>query len=298
MNSSSTASNAKIVYAKIPQDTAVAAPQATEVAQAAEAAPAAQPAVEQALAQVPTQASGVQSAVTPILETPLIPPPSEGLNPHLAEPLLSTPDSTQHLSGAEKWAQHVSDFMQIAYEYFLEAIKFVKILATQQHALEIFGVILLTLLVLFFVRKIYLRFKPVRLFNNSAGVVEVSRGALNDLAESVCYGMGAMNKPKIQIYFRRRRLCLNVELALEAGQSLAELSYKLQSALSIAFREHLGVEKLGNINVKVISFKGLVHKPIYKQISSKDVIPPSVSMRVAQDSAVHIDDYQVDDSHK
>ncbi len=198
---------------------------------------------------------------------------------------------------AESTAQFVADFMNVCYEFLVEFCKFVKILFSQEHSWEIFGVIVAALFLIFFARKIWKKFRPVRLFNNSAGVVEVSRKALNELAESVCYGMGAMNKPDVEIYTRRRRLCIRVALALEAGQSLAEISYKLQNALTIAFREHLGVEKLGNIDVKILAFKGLVHKPLYRQIAASDVIPTESSVALRRERAEKIDDFQVE-NHK
>jgi|GEM_PF-957864 len=195
----------------------------------------------------------------------------------------------------EKLAHVVAQILNALYDFAIEIVKFAKVLAAQPHAAEIFGAIAATLFVLYFVRKIYKRLRPVRLFNNSAGVVEVSRKALNELAESVCYGMGAMNKPDISIYFRRRRLCISVALVLEAGQSLTEIAYKLQNALTIAFREHLGVEKLGNVDVKILAFKGLVHKPLYKTLEpGKSVIPTEADAHLRRETALNIDEYQVD----
>ncbi len=118
------------------------------------------------------------------------------------------------------------------------------------------------LLVLY--RKIKNFRKPIRLFDNRAGVVEVSRKALDELVQSVCYSLGALNRPDVSIYTKRGKLCMNVALKLESGQKLTDATSEIQSALTSAFREHLGVEKLGRIDVRVTGFKGLIYKPATK----------------------------------
>ena len=57
---------------------------------------------------------------------------------------------------------------------------------------------------------------------------------------------------------------MNVALKLESGQKLTDATSEIQSALTSAFREHLGVEKLGRIDVRVTGFKGLIYKPATK----------------------------------
>lgn len=214
----------------------------------------------------------------------------------MADASLNAPDAAaavdpSTLSGAERAAHMVSDFLNACYDFSVETIKFFKILLSQPHAFEIFAGIVVIILLLWLARRLYLRFAPVRLFKSGIGKVEVTRAAMNSLAESVCYGIGAMNKPDVKIYSRRGRLCVDVSLVLEAGQSLAEISYKLQNSLTIAFREHLGVEKLGGVNVKILEFRGLIHKPMYRRIESG--AGNAASMR--QEPAVNIDEYQVED---
>ena len=57
---------------------------------------------------------------------------------------------------------------------------------------------------------------------------------------------------------------MSVSLKLESGQKLTDATAEIQSALTSAFREHLGVEKLGRIDVRVLGFKGLIYKPATK----------------------------------
>ena len=57
---------------------------------------------------------------------------------------------------------------------------------------------------------------------------------------------------------------MTVSLKVESGQKLTDAAGEIQQALTTAFREHMGVEKLGKIDVKIIGFRGLVYKPTEK----------------------------------
>lgn len=129
------------------------------------------------------------------------------------------------------------------------------------HSAEIMGAIAALIVLLAAVRAIKRRYAPVRLFNNSAGVVTVTPKALDELVQSVCYSMGALNRPDVKISAKRGRLSLLVSLKLEMGQKLSDVSASLQDELSNALREHLGVEKLGSIDVRIKGFKGVLRKP-------------------------------------
>lgn len=132
------------------------------------------------------------------------------------------------------------------------------------HGPEIFAAVAVLIAVWVALRKIRGHFRPIKLFNNRVGEVEVSRKALNELVQSVCYSLGALNRPDVKIYTKRGRLCMVVSLKLESGQKLTDATGEIQQALTTAFREHMGVEKLGKIDVRVLGFKGLVYKPANK----------------------------------
>ena len=135
---------------------------------------------------------------------------------------------------------------------------------SQPHTPLLLGIALALALLVVVSRKIRKRFRPIKLFNNKVGEVEVSRKALNELVQSVCFSLGALNRPDVEIFQRRGKLCMTVSLKLESGQKLTEATGEIQTALTTAFREHLGVEKLGKIDVKVLGFKGLIYKPANK----------------------------------
>ena len=155
-----------------------------------------------------------------------------------------------------------SHFIALAEEFAVTAWN-------QKYAPEMLGTALGLLALLIIIRSVKKHFRPIRLFDNRAGVVEVSRKALDQLVQSVCYSLGALNRPDVEIYTRRGRLNMSVAVKLESGQKLTDATAEIQNALTSAFREHLGVEKLGKIDVKVTGFKGLIYKPTTK------FLPPS-----------------------
>lgn len=158
------------------------------------------------------------------------------------------------------------------------AVEFFRTAWNQPYAKEMLAAALAAFVLLVAIRRIRRRFRPVKLFDNKAGVVEVSQKALDELVQSVCYSLGALNRPDVKIYTKRGRLCMSVALKLESGQKLTDASAEIQLALTSAFREHLGVEKLGNIDVRIVGFKGLIYKPASKFLPQPTVEDDDILM--------------------
>ncbi len=165
-------------------------------------------------------------------------------------------------------------------------VEFIKIVWAQPNAPEMLGAALAALVLLVIIRKAKAAYRPIKLFDNRAGVVEVSRKALDELVQSVCYSLGALNRPDVKIYTRRGRLCMNVALKLESGQSLTDATAQIQTALTSAFREHLGVEKLGRIDVRVTGFKGLIYKPTSKFLPPANVDDDSADVLLSSSNPI------------
>jgi len=165
-------------------------------------------------------------------------------------------------------------------------VEFIKIVWAQPNAPEMLGAALAALALLVIIRKAKAAYRPIKLFDNRAGVVEVSRKALDELVQSVCYSLGALNRPDVKIYTRRGRLCMNVALKLESGQSLTDATAQIQTALTSAFREHLGVEKLGRIDVRVTGFKGLIYKPASKFLPPANVDDDSADVLLSSSNPI------------
>lgn len=145
--------------------------------------------------------------------------------------------------------------------FFSLAKRFWDAVWAQPHSKEILAAIVCLIALLIVIRCLKKKFAPIKLFNNSAGLITVTPKALDELVQSVCYSMGALNRPSVKIYVRRGKLCMLVSLKLEMGQKLSEVSAELQDELTKACREHLGVEKLGAIDVRIKGFKGILSKP-------------------------------------
>jgi len=121
---------------------------------------------------------------------------------------------------------------------------------------------LITLLII--VRKIRKHFSPIRLFSTTVGSVEVSRKALDELVQNVCYNLGILSKSKVKIFTKRGRLSLKISLKIEGNQMLADISSRIQEELVRKFRDHLGVEKLGSINVSITGFRAFRERALPK----------------------------------
>ncbi len=158
----------------------------------------------------------------------------------------------------------IIEFLQKAGDILNMVVEICKNAWSQPNTPMLLGVAAGAVVLLVLMRKIRNHFKPIKLFNNRVGEVEVSRKALDELVQSVCYSLGALNRPDVKIYIKRGKLCMTVSLKLESGQKLTDATGEIQTALTSAFREHMGVEKLGKIDVRVLGFKGLVYKPANK----------------------------------
>ena len=77
-------------------------------------------------------------------------------------------------------------------------------------------------------------------------------------------------------------------IAIKSGQSLTDATSEIQTALTSAFREHLGVEKLGRIDVRVTGFKGLIYKPTTK------FLPPTPEIISDDDDVLLSDEPTID----
>ena len=113
--------------------------------------------------------------------------------------------------------------------FFSLAKRFWDAVWAQPHSKEILAAIVCLIALLIVIRCLKKKFAPIKLFNNSAGVITVTPKALDELVQSVCYSMGALNRPSVKIYVRRGKLCMLVSLKLEMGQKLSEVSAELGS---------------------------------------------------------------------
>lgn len=96
------------------------------------------------------------------------------------------------------------------------------------------------------------RNKPIQVFINEAGIVEVSRSAFVDIVCSACAHLGIDDRPKVRCKVTQGVIHLKIHLRLlKSEQSLNDLSAQLQSYLKQVLKEKLGIDEVGRIDIKV-----------------------------------------------
>ncbi len=100
-------------------------------------------------------------------------------------------------------------------------------------------------------------------FKSTAGKIIITRSAINELAQRTCSQIETIGKCSTRIKTRGGTLKIEVRIQLLAGSKLNDVTSDLQTHLTHAFGEILGIENLGDINVVVTGF-----------IGSHDATPP------------------------
>lgn len=113
---------------------------------------------------------------------------------------------------------------------------------------------LLLFIVLLMIRA---RMQPstIRAFSNDKGYVEISRTALVELIKTTSARLGIERKPRVRIHTRGRRLHLDVRIRMTSDMRLTDISATLQQVLQSTLHEAMGIERLGNINVRVTGIR-------------------------------------------
>ncbi|MGA2052799.1 MAG: alkaline shock response membrane anchor protein AmaP [Opitutales bacterium] len=123
----------------------------------------------------------------------------------------------------------------------------------------------LLVLVLFFILWLLVsvrrRSKPLEVFTNTSGRVQVSRGALSDLVESAAIQFGVASRPRVDFKIRSGQVHIYIRLKLAAGQRLPEFSDGLQTHLANTLRDSFGLDKLAGVHLTVTGFKGRALPP-------------------------------------
>ena len=113
---------------------------------------------------------------------------------------------------------------------------------------------LLLFIVLLMIRA---RMQPstIRAFSNDRGYVEISRAALVELIKTTSSRLGIERKPRVRVHTRGRRLHLDVRIRMTSDMRLTDVSSTLQEVLQSTLHEAMGIERLGNINVRVTGIR-------------------------------------------
>ncbi len=97
---------------------------------------------------------------------------------------------------------------------------------------------------------------PIVAFDSATGDVKVSRQAIHELAQRTCNSMDSVGKCLTRIHSRSGILNIEVRIRLIGGSRLNDVSTELQTRLTQALQENLGIERLGSIDIIVTGFIG------------------------------------------
>lgn len=127
-------------------------------------------------------------------------------------------------------------------------------------ALEVFNVLkndqlilisafIALLLILLWIISSLLKDKSLLAYKTDNGNVHVSRHALTDLIRHICKSEHGISQLKTKIYYKRKRLNIQIRLKLESGSHLKTIENGLQSSIREALSSTLGIESLSRIDI-------------------------------------------------
>jgi hypothetical protein len=99
-------------------------------------------------------------------------------------------------------------------------------------------------------------------FDNQNGKVTVSRKALQELIQGCCERVSDVGRARATVTTRGGVINTHVRLRLNANGKLDSISGYLQEQISGAFKQNLGIESIGNIDIVVI---GILPEPVGKE---------------------------------
>ncbi len=186
-----------------------------------------------AAAQLPTPVAEPSAAPAPTPEPTVFPEPVDQ-----AESTAIAPQTQTHAAATPTYRE--------------KALAYVR---ENPNAVIFGGGIVFLLLVLWLVARA--RKAELGLFRNASGRVSVSRNALADLVETVARGVPGTVKPRA--FFRKRGGLVNVKLRLrlKGRRRLTGFVNDVQERITMALRDALGEEQIGQVDVVVTGFYDL-----------------------------------------
>ena len=121
-----------------------------------------------------------------------------------------------------------------------------------------------TLLFLLLILILLLRRQPGNIiaYKTENGDVVISRSAVIELVRTSCEQISQVSKPKLKVFTKRGLTHFTIRIQLTSGGRLKDVEETLQNHLRESLSKNLGIEKLGNINIIVTSFKSSKIRPI------------------------------------
>ncbi len=197
-------------------------------------------------------------------ETPAQAPvdtPEAPETPQDSQPVIVTDEQ-----GGQPAPEQVQTHTTSPADYGRKALSFAK----ENPNAMIFGAAVLGLLILLWLIA-RARKAELGLFRNPSGRVSVSRNALADLVETVARSVPGTVKPRA--YFRKRGGLVNVKLRLKlkGRRKLTGFTSDIQERITLALRDALGDEQIGQIDVIVTGFYDLGTREQAPEGTSKEI---------------------------
>jgi RNase P/RNase MRP subunit POP5 len=126
-------------------------------------------------------------------------------------------------------------------------------------SLYLFGALLLLITILILLRK--RQPKNIVAYKTENGNVTISRSAVVELVRTSCQQISQVNKPRLKVFVRKGLTHFTVRIQLTSGGRLKDVEETLQDHLRESLSKNLGIEKLGDINIIVTSFKSSKIRP-------------------------------------
>lgn len=127
--------------------------------------------------------------------------------------------------------------------------------------------------------------KSVLAYEDANGRVEVSRSAINELVQSACQQIETVTQPKVLTYVKKGVPALRIKLKVQGDARMKDIRDRLRNHLRTQLMENLGFEKLGPIDILVMSVGNLpVMPPEQPAVAAATVPAPQPLHTPSEDS--------------
>lgn len=97
--------------------------------------------------------------------------------------------------------------------------------------------------------------KNIVAYKTENGNVTISRSAIVELVRTSCKQISQVSKPKLKVFVKKGLTHFDIRIQLTGGGNLKNVEETLQNHLRESLSKDLGIERLGEINIIVTSFK-------------------------------------------
>ena len=134
-----------------------------------------------------------------------------------------------------------------------------------------------TLFFLLFIFILLLKRQPKNIiaYKTENGNVIIGRAAVVELVRTSCKEIGQISKPKLKVFTKRGLTHFDISIQLTDGCNLKDVEETLQNHLRESLSQNLGIEKLGNINIIITSYKSSKVRSVVSSSSSTAQATPT-----------------------